>query len=954
MLTPVIRFCITIPILLCSLLAIAQATTFTQKTCKKTLRSLKEVDVPKEHFVFKIAQAKPDTAKELTAHSSSSFFKNNQPILLKIIADLNERLIPDSVLYHSTFSQFLHKLQQLRETGIDIFKAGIPATDFHLFVVEYIETMNALFSSVDPKLDVTYHRNFTRKLLKFVLAGKRAQNSFFTYKTVDSEYFFHLRPTGHYLHWIVDPPKFIHTKQSYKGGPLVKTVDRAKYLDGLFLDSEEVTKHDVGHSFYMKRQDEWLFNNLNTPRHQLVRHWLQNKDHIQHAIQELHSTNPELVAPTKLLLSEIIHERGYQYFLPILIQQLGSKKWPEILHFKSRNKYWGNKGPNRKHLDNLTRSQEWLFQYIEKLHIEQNNEFIQEVKSETLKINLWHEIETYTGLPISVRAKGINDFNIDFKIATQDVISTSLYEISLVLAPKAKKKILSPEKIKKLEQLLWYTKNSTDKDAFVKIDRDGNSKLVSINLNNSNKVPLSTSIPEEHKLSEIEIYKLERLLNLLKLKQKTSFTVTKLPSTYYGKILKNDTSTGEITFRDQNHNHFRFNSRQISIEKSNLKNNSGLLNLKYKYINLNPKARYVSKAVLRDSYITNYNDSNLPPFVQFKNPKDNDAIYELAIVDTSNIEIATAVSSLLTRSLSDAKISNNGYIPDKIVERVQRELISPYSVNNLWGQYGYRFVLSKIHNETHREIISTALVTKDHRNLLFFTSMFNNLKISDLKHINFDISAPNTPNKKWFDKFVHPPIEKYKPIGYHQFANFVVEKEGQRHKGIARLMINNIVSHYSRKYLMNTSNNLAHSQPLLNGEGLWQIGDPPWLARMSKLGFIPRLGAESFHIDVAWDKLHELLDSNEHIVDHTRYNSLNGLFSIYQPKVDSTYYKIMLKLTQKNKDIPPSPSIHLIDRIDEVLAIARSGKAKLQYYHLVFPFEKAYNKVSRTKDEALK
>jgi hypothetical protein len=71
--------------------------------------------------------------------------------------------------------------------------------------------------------------------------------------------------------------------------------------------------------------------------------------------------------------------------------------------------------------------------------------------------------------------------------------------------------------------------------------------------------------------------------------------------------------------------------------------------------------------------------------------------YRLGIVDVERADprVARAISSLLTRSLEDAKYTNpGGYLPPSVVERVQRDIISPRGVVERWGKAGHRFVLS--------------------------------------------------------------------------------------------------------------------------------------------------------------------------------------------------------------------------------------------------------------------
>jgi len=501
--------------------------------------------------------------------------------------------------------------------------------------------------------------------------------------------------------------------------------------------------------------------------------------------------------------------------------------------------------------------------------------------------------------------------------------TTSLYEIALVLAPTASIPILTPAKVELLERWLWRKRHFKDVDD-IELDQNG-EVVTSHNLGDTPK-----TLPPEEKLSKIELYKLERLLNLMANKSATQFTVTHLPEAFRGKIICIDHVKKSLTFQDETGRREKFKLSEISLQAAQPVKIHAL----DKYINLDPQDRFVDATVLRRSYLHYPQSVNVKakPFVVI------DDKYELGIVDPTNFKIAKAVSSLLTRSLEDAKYTNGGYLPPKVVERVQMELISPHGIMNLWGKTGHRFVLSREAPGGQREIISSALVAQSRDGIFFYTSRFNNLRHSTLRQdIDFEVSADGNPAHKWFDKFRYPEIEQYKPKGFHHFANFVVEKEGARNQGIARLMIREIVKNYSREYIHMAGGAVEHSQRLLCGKGFWQIGDPPWLSRMGKLGFIPRLGCETFHTDVDWDPLAPTYDKDGKVIDHVSYNQSFGLPQMYVKLFegqDSPYrhiYEVALKSQSGD---------HLLERIPTVIELGKSGKAKLQYFQLLFPFAK--------------
>lgn len=336
-----------------------------------------------------------------------------------------------------------------------------------------------------------------------------------------------------------------------------------------------------------------------------------------------------------------------------------------------------------------------------------------------------------------------------------------------------------------------------------------------------------------------------------------------------------------------------------------------------KYINLNASDRHIPTLLLRNAYI-HYEESLNPTARNFVELGDG---LELGIVSSQVPDIARAVSSILTRSLEDAKYNNGGYLPPHVVERVQTQIISPYGVSDLWGVTGHRFVLSRNHGQGQSEIIGSILVARSRNTIFFFTGRYNNIQHSTIREtVDLEQAAAENPAQKWFDQFAFPPLELFKPNGYHQIANFVVNKE-DRGRGLGRFFLDSIVKYYSRDYITTHKLSIEHSQHLLCGRGFWQIGDPPWLPKMQRMGFYLRGGAESFFLEHDWCQLPPVYIDGK-IMDNIRYNASFGLPSLYRDW------------------IPHKSDFHLINRVPEVCALALNPKAKLQYFQAMFDFVK--------------
>lgn len=337
-----------------------------------------------------------------------------------------------------------------------------------------------------------------------------------------------------------------------------------------------------------------------------------------------------------------------------------------------------------------------------------------------------------------------------------------------------------------------------------------------------------------------------------------------------------------------------------------------------KYVNLKAEDRFVATSALRAAYVR-HDGSRNPSAPNYVTLEDD---MELGIVSSAVPEMARAVSSLLTRSLEDARNDREGHLPPDVVKRVQLEIISPYGVAHIWGVTGHRFVLSRRVGPEQSELLATILVGRSKDTVFFFTGRYDNLRHSTIREtVDFEQPEHDDPAHKWFDRFAFPDVERFKPKGYHHIANFVVCKE---HRGtkLAPFILSKIVENYARDHLDKHGRAVAHSQHLLCGAGLWQIGDPPWLPRMEKLGFRRRWGAESFFLEHDWAPLPAIFDRKTgEPISNVAYNKSYGLPERYltsKPTGDSSQY--------------------LLDRVPDVIRLSQDPKAKLQYFQAMFDF----------------
>ena len=632
---------------------------------------------------------------------------SNDEIILKIIADINTRLGPISVLNMPQFEHFKQSLQNIRNNGINLLLNNmINPSDLYTFVIDYIEIMYDILKSADNNIKGTYHTQFTKGFIKKLYNVGNNTQLFFTFENVNDQYLIDIRPTCIYFNQLLDIPEFSYDMNTYKQNilPLIPTNHVQKRVEGNMLDIREFTLHDLGHSYVMNRQDEWLFDNLNRNCVELVEEWIKNKNLYKSEYMKLPDIN--LRKAIQLYLFDIVHDRGYQFYLPILRQQIRAKKNLENIKTKIiRGNFEGITDTSV--LKYIDAAREWLLDITNKFIVKDNTDKIDKYRKDGYIIKKYLDVESCTGIPtdVIICAKG----KIRVKFSCEGIIrTTSIYEIELLGLPTNSDIILSENKINDINK--WINMMNNNYMEFLKLDSDANI----CNLP-GHQIDDNIEDHTNYNLKGIETYKLERLFRLIKNGTVVNFSVTKLPDIYESdKICINKNSVVIDTG-------ISFKMNEISVENKP-KSTS-------KYINLDAHARFVPADVLERSYIKYPYTTNpySTPYVIIKLQNDLLAYFgddlHLGIIKTTDIVIAKAVSSVLTRSVEYAKvIYPAGYLPESIVENAQLEYVSPYAISNLWGRSGYRFVLSRNVGHNKREIIATALIADSKDTLFFFTN----------------------------------------------------------------------------------------------------------------------------------------------------------------------------------------------------------------------------------------
>ena len=255
--------------------------------------------------------------------------QHNKAFLFELINDLNNRLSYNPIS-NSTLDLEFTMLTHIRDEMILITNSSrMNPTETSKIVIRYIETMYELAKMYQIKLNKsTYHTDFTNGFINNLLETGTNTQLFFTFQNMDAECLIDIRPTCIYPIQLLRLPYFASGQESSQDCLLFKKVE------GNELDFKEFTFHDLGHAYVMNRQDKWLFSNSEANAPTLIEEWIRNKNWYQTEYNAIKYTNPNLYKAIVLYLFDIVHDRGYQFDLPILRQQFRAIK--NLLNIKTK------------------------------------------------------------------------------------------------------------------------------------------------------------------------------------------------------------------------------------------------------------------------------------------------------------------------------------------------------------------------------------------------------------------------------------------------------------------------------------------------------------------------------------------------------------------------------------------------------------------------------------------
>ena len=140
--------CLTFPIPRHDLISQMRVSTVTNSSCEKLLH---EVQVNPLRLYKKF-------------YDNQYRILDNTDVLEKIVLDIDERLVPDSILHLSEFSNNRDKFRKLADRGRSLLqRKNIDPREYYTFVINYVKCMHEL---LEPNAEDGYHTKFTLSGMK--------------------------------------------------------------------------------------------------------------------------------------------------------------------------------------------------------------------------------------------------------------------------------------------------------------------------------------------------------------------------------------------------------------------------------------------------------------------------------------------------------------------------------------------------------------------------------------------------------------------------------------------------------------------------------------------------------------------------------------------------------------------------------------------------------------------
>ncbi|MCB0355508.1 MAG: hypothetical protein KDD40_00785 [Bdellovibrionales bacterium] len=458
-------------------------------------------------------------------------FSPHRSILERIVIDLDQRMRRK---FGDKHREALLKAKKSAEELLNAGKNPLYKKTIRYILLEYLPTLDLILFERHPELkDNKFHQINAGHLLEKILAKAPNMFLYFSFNWLGDDFFVDTRPA----------------LMNLIGINLTGLDDESQppYADKYAMSLTEFAFHDLGHAEFTTMRDLQYLENDKKDIRRVVGEWEATHKKIKQVVEQIRAKDPELADSMYLLLFELLRERGFQFSLTVLKQELETEKWVYVLKKKFAQKFYDYYGINSALFDRLEEARNLLVQAVERYKEEAQIVWINAANATEINANIKY---TPTLTFTSGRSKEIRVFKNQ---PTQVLVNTEngqtlLTEIREFVSAQVKPTYdhpFLPELVDKLEKILaredtHFVVVDSTKQIWVEFKDGRRKKLEEIRVYNY--------LHKSRRIEEIEIFEIRQILGSEERNENQMFTLRQPTQTMIGTLtLEQNLVTGNYT-----------------------------------------------------------------------------------------------------------------------------------------------------------------------------------------------------------------------------------------------------------------------------------------------------------------------------------------------------------------------------------------------------------------------
>lgn len=508
--------------------------TTNKHSCDVSLQS--KLEIEEGYQLVHLALAKEDQAFldrmnnepaavyfELRNHAKQFRSKNfpfppHIPILKRIVADLEQRQ------FRKYGDKYFKELSKALRKAKNLLSKGAPYKSTIRFVLdEYEPTLDLILFERHPDLKgKNFHRRNAQHMVEPLLDEAPDHFIFLSFQPVDDEFFVNSRTAVMNLVGI--------------GLSGLDDVSDKPYGDKFYMSIDEFSYHDVGHAEFTAGRDLKYIRNSGKLIDRIVWEWESTRLRIKAVVDQTKTKDTQLAAAMTQLLFELLRERGFQFSLTVLKQELDTPKWTQVLRRKLKMGFYDHYGVDRRKFERLEEARLLLLKAVERLREEDQMDWLNTTRAHFVPTRITHTPALAFAEArlerIEICAKGPSIIEaIDSK---SKLLKTEIREmISAQVNPTADSPF-TDQRIAKIEKILSM-KNQKHRIFVAKNKKiyveDQSGKVQSID-----RFIVPSGISVTRKLENIEIFEINQALGAEERSEKIAFTIRQPTRTWIGRV----------------------------------------------------------------------------------------------------------------------------------------------------------------------------------------------------------------------------------------------------------------------------------------------------------------------------------------------------------------------------------------------------------------------------------